>query len=444
MQDLHEQKNWHDVHFNIAYTDMLLNRNDILRHRITYILTQLFVTSSNNPVLRNSGRRIAFAQYYDTLSRHCFTDFENLLQHMARSPIMGQYLTYRDNNHVEGVAPDENFAREILQLFTIGPNLLRMDGSVIFSRTGQPQPSYTQKDIEEGAKVMTGWTLDKEDWLKPMSMNDDFHNSESKSILNQDIPAGLWGEDDLNEFISIICQHQNIAPFISKFFIQKMVSSNPSPSYVERVANRFLDSNLDMVTLITAILTDEEATYTSNADGDGLMRDPLIVLQHAMRALNIKLKSNYKLLPNAYSWHNRRFILDGPSVFYHYQPEESPNDKRFEGLAAPEFKLYNWDDIHHYFRQVSDLAVRFESESNPAVYVGYSAIENQYRNTESSNSIERLIELLDEHLFSFTMREPIKSIVRDYLASANRNNINGLRALIVQLILSPDFMTQGE
>ncbi|MCW8332956.1 DUF1800 family protein [Vibrio paucivorans] len=444
MQEQHHNENWTDVHFNIAYTDMLLNRNDILRHRISYILTQLFVVSNNNPELKKKDRRLAFSKYYDGLSEHCFSDFPTLLKVMSTSPVMGQYLTYLGNDHVEGIAPDENFAREVMQLFSIGPNLLRMDGSIIEDSNDRPIPSYTQQDIEQAAKVMTGWSLNNDDWLRPMTMNESAHNTQSKTILGDTIPAGLSGEQDLDAFIGLLCKHPNTAPFVSKFFIQKMVTSNPSREYVARVAKDFHASNLDMVTLITSIVTDVEATYSREVTEDGLIRDPLIVLQHAMRALNLKLKPQYKMLPDGFSWKNRRTLMDGPSVFYHYQPEEAPNDERFDGLAAPEFKLYNCDDIHHYYAQVTDLAVRFESETQPHVYVGYDAIETQYRNVDNPNSLERLIELLDQYLFSNTMSQPMISIVRDYLSTVNRNNINGLRALIVQLILSPDFMTQGE
>ncbi|WP_047049992.1 DUF1800 family protein [Vibrio mexicanus] len=138
MQSLHHNQGWSDVHFDVAYTDMLLNRNDILRHRISYVLTQLFVVSSNNPVLKNNERKIAIAEYYDTLSRHCFSDFKTLLLEMSQSPVMGQYLTYLNNDHVDGTPPDENFAREIMQLFTLGPSLLRMDGTVIHQSDGSP------------------------------------------------------------------------------------------------------------------------------------------------------------------------------------------------------------------------------------------------------------------------------------------------------------------
>jgi uncharacterized protein (DUF1800 family) len=250
---------------------------------------------------------------------------------MARSPVMGQYLTYLDNDHRDGVSPDENFAREIMQLFSIGPAMLNMDGSVVMGSDDRPVPSYTQDDIENGAKVMTGWGLDNDDWLVPMQEKEGAHNTESKIILDVEFAAGQSAEQDLEQFISTLCSHPNVAPFISKFFIQKMVSSNPSPDYIARVSSEFKNSGLDMVVLIKAILTDSEAKYERGEPEGGLVRDPLIVLSHAMRALNITLMPGIKILPDKYSWKDRRTILHGPSVFYYYQPEEAPNDDRFTG-----------------------------------------------------------------------------------------------------------------
>ncbi|CAM4211615.1 DUF1800 family protein [Vibrio agarivorans] len=443
MQKLHDEEKWTDVHFNVAYTDMLINRNDILRHRVSYVLTQLFVVSKNDPELKRGERRIAFSQYYDILSQHCFGDFEALLFHMATSPVMGQYLTYLNNDHIEGVAPDENFARELMQLFTIGPAMLNNDGTIMTDDLGRPVPSYSQQDIEEGAKVMTGWGLHNDDWLRPMREKDDAHNLDKKTILGKEIYAGGSAEEDLKSYIRILCEHDNIAPFVAKFFIQKMVSSNPSKDFVQRVSNAFRSSDLNMTVLLKAILTDHEASYSREDATDGLIRDPLIVLSHAFRALNLTLKPQYAMLPNAYSWHDRRTIMHGPSVFYYYQPEEAPNDPRFTGLAAPEFKLYNWDDIYHYFRQVTDLAVRLESQSGSSAYMNRPAIERHFADKDNTNSIHNLINELDKHLFAKSMSEKTKDIIYEFVSRANRNNDNVLRALITQLILSPEFMTQG-
>ncbi|MDR9829205.1 DUF1800 family protein [Vibrio sp. FNV 38] len=440
MQKLHDKENWDNVHFNLGYTDLLLNRNDVLRHRVTYVLSQLFVVSNNAPSLTQSHRRIAFANYYDQLSAHCFTHFRELLKVMATSPVMGQYLTYLNNDHQEDVAPDENFARELMQLFTIGPALLKMDGSVIEDANNRPVLSYTQQDIEEGAKVLTGWGLHNDDWLKPMREKQDAHNLEAKVILGQSFPEGASAEQDLDQLLDVLCGHQNIAPFVAKFFIQKMVSSNPAPEYIERVANQFLNSGLDMVVLIKAILLDEEATYSRQDPSNGLVRDPLISLSHSLRALNVTLKPGKDILPNSFTWHDRRMIMEGPSVFYYYQPDEAPNDERFSGLAAPEFKIYNWDDVYHYFRQVSDLAVRLESE-NVDMYMNRNQIVRHFQETFND---EKLIEELDEHLFASAMSEPVKEVIQNYLIEVKDKRNNGnLRALLIQLLMSPEFMTQG-
>ncbi|MGF1695354.1 DUF1800 domain-containing protein [Vibrio lamellibrachiae] len=438
IKESHPNKEWTDVHFNIGYTTLLLNHNDILRHRISYILTQLFVVSKNNTVLKNNNIRPAFAKYYDNLSSECFDNFRTLLKTMATSPMMGQYLTYLNNDYAEGVAADENFARELMQLFTIGPAKLDMYGNVVLGSDGRPVLSYTQDDIEQGAKVMTGWTLNSGDWERPMSEKVGAHNTRSKNILGYEFPEGASADEDLDRLLDILCTHDNLAPFISKFFIQKMVTSNPSPKYIYRVASAFRNSDLDMVVLIKAILNDEEASYTRSDRTNGLIRDPLITLSHALRALNVTLKSGKEILPNAFSWSDRRFILDGPSVFYHYQPDEAPNDERFEGIAAPEFKLYSWDDVHHYYNQVSSLAVKLEHDGVD-MYMNRPSLSTHFYDTENN---EKLIEEINKHLFASNMSQESKDVVFDFLKSAPRRD-GYFRALFIQLLMSPEFMTQG-
>ncbi|GAM75977.1 hypothetical protein JCM19241_275 [Vibrio ishigakensis] len=168
MTERHHNPNWTDVHLKIAYTDMLLNTGSVLRNRIAYILTQLFVVSFRNPQLDLSFRRIAVSKYYDNLAQNCFGNFRGLLKIISTSPVMGEYLTFLENDFKVGVAADENYAREIMQLFSIGPSLLSMDGSVIEEDDGRPVLAYTQKDIEEAAKVMTGWAVHNDDWLQPL------------------------------------------------------------------------------------------------------------------------------------------------------------------------------------------------------------------------------------------------------------------------------------
>lgn len=437
IQAAHSQPDRGSMHFKLGYTDMLMNRNDILRHRITYILTQLFVVSVKAPGLSSNSRRIAFAKYYDNLARACFGSFRELLKVMATSPVMGHYLTYLNNDAVAGVAPDENFARELMQLFSIGPALMRMDGTIV-TEDGRPVLSYTQEDIEEGARVMTGWGLHDDRWDVPMREKDGAHDLKAKTILGHDFPAGAVAEQDLDQFLDVLCQHENIAPFIAKFFIQKMVSSNPSPDYVYRVATAFRDSDLDMVSMINAILTDPEADYSRNEEHDGLMRDPIILLSHVFRALRIKLKPGQEILPNSFTWYDRRFIFEAPSVFYHYQPDEAPNDGRFDGITAPAFKLYNWDDIHLYYRQITLLGVVLESQ-NSEYYMDRDGIIKHFFETEND---EKLIDELDRVIFAYTMTDAMKQVIHQYLGYAKRNNAH-LRALIIQLLMSPQFTTQG-
>ncbi len=129
--------------------------------------------------------------------------------------------------------------------------------------------------------------------------------------------------------------------------------------------------------------------------------------------------------------------------FYYYQPEEAPSDDRFVGYSAAEFKLYNWDDIYHYFRQISDLAVQIETDANVTTYMKRDRIIRFYLEEQNENSIDLLIEELNIHLFASNMSSEMEVIIRDFLVDAPRHNTNYLRALLIQIIMSPDFITQG-
>lgn len=233
---------------------------------MAFALSQILVVSRYGGVL--SGKPAGLANYYDVLVKNAFGNYRDLLFEVATHPVMGNYLSMMGSakeNPSTGALPDENFARELMQLFTLGLYKLNMDGStVVDNNTGRPIPSYTQNDVQELARALTGWKSSDVDFVEPMQVINKLHDSGEKKILDTTLPAGLTGQEELSRVIDILMSHPNIAPFVSKRLIQRFVTSNPSPEYVTRISTVFNDNGKgikgDLSAVMKAILLDEEAS----------------------------------------------------------------------------------------------------------------------------------------------------------------------------------------
>ena len=263
------------------------------------------------------------------------------------------------------------------------------------------------------------------------------HDSGEKSVLGHFLPAGVGAEAEMDHVLDILATHPNTAVFISRFFIQKMVTSNPTPAYIERVATQFRNSNGNMKTLVTAILADQEA-LNGSPDG-GLMRDPMITAIHAMRALDLKRVGSGWTSNFGGSTIRKPFYA--PSVFYYYQPDEAPTDSRFDGLNAPEYKLYNWLDLYDYFKHADELLLRAPNEGSNH-YLGAEELFQHYTNFAD----QQLLDRLNQRLFAGSMNSHVQAAVLRYLSSVTsrpNGQYDALKQLIKQLVLSPQFLTQG-
>ncbi|MEM9025634.1 MAG: DUF1800 family protein, partial [Verrucomicrobiota bacterium] len=237
----------------------MLTSEDSLRNKVTLALSEIFVVSSQDSTLRDPRRLFRF---YDTLSENAFGSFEELLYSVTMSPVMGHYLSHAGNQAADpetGRFPDENYAREVMQLFSIGLHQLNIDGSPVLDKNGQTIPTYTNQDITELARVFTGLfydhsqndTLNKLTYRQlvkrnsrnfnlPLVMYEEGHDSGEKSLINGGIiEAGTPGLVAIRQSINHLATHPNTAPFICRLLIQRLVKSNPSPAYIERVARVF-------------------------------------------------------------------------------------------------------------------------------------------------------------------------------------------------------------
>lgn len=222
--------------------------NDQLRQRIALALSEILVVSDSDG-LGLSQYHLAVTSYYDVLVKHAFGNYRDLLEDVALHPAMGDFLSmsrYQKENAEGTIRPDENFARENLQLFTIGVHELNLDGTKKRDGNNNFIPTYDQKTIEEFAKVFTGWSYADKDWkewpgeanrLVPLKAFEECHDTSAKTLLNGEIsPSGQSAQEDLEFALDNIFKHHNIAPYISKQLTQRLVTSNPTPQYVARVA----------------------------------------------------------------------------------------------------------------------------------------------------------------------------------------------------------------
>lgn len=336
---------------------------DSLRQRMAFALSEILVISDqvDGLVNENSG----MASYYDMLLNRSFGNYRDLLYDVAMHPCMGIYLSHLGNVKADpdtGTFPDENFAREVMQLFSIGLWELNNDGSRKLDDKNQPIPTYNIKDITEFARVFTGLTFapplvkDTQNYVSPMMMVDAYHDVDAKTLLNgvklpartaSDPDTGAAGLADMRATIDCLFNHPSCPPFISKQLIQKFVTSNPSPDYISRVTAKFINNGHgvrgDLKAVLKAILLDPEARDPAMlADtGFGKMREPYLRTVNLARAFNAKSTTGRYTI----DYISDNFLqqpYSAPSVFNFFKPGYSPPGAVSDaGLVGPEFQIVN-------------------------------------------------------------------------------------------------------
>ncbi len=335
---------------------------DQLRQRVAFALSEIFVISDQNTTI--NGATEGAANYYDLLVQGAFGNFRQLLEDVTLSPMMGIYLSSLRNGKgtfdAQGkvlTSADENYAREVMQLFTIGLRQLQPDGTLKLDSTGQPIATYDQTTISEMAKVFTGWAFASNlanpnfrsstaDYLNPMRLYPAFHDDTAKTIVDgRVIPVNQGGAADLRMALDGLFQHANTGPFFARQMIQRLVTSNPSPGYVYRVAQVFANNGSgvrgDIGAVVRAILLDYEArspALLANA-AFGKLKEPLLRATAMFRALGggsnsgrINISSPDTLLAQA--------SLRSPTVFNFFEPAYVlPGLLSQAGMYAPEFQI---------------------------------------------------------------------------------------------------------
>lgn len=325
-----------------------LSAPDQLRQRVAFALAQIMVISAaeNNLAYAN-------AEYHNLLASLAFGNFESLLTEVTLNPAMGRYLDMVNNGKPASATEqaNENYARELLQLFSIGLYQLNPDGTVQTDATGRPVPSYDEDIIQGFARAFTGWTYpplagaasrryNAPNYIGRMVADPTNHDTGAKTLLNGTVlPAGQSPDKDLADAIHNIFMHPNTAPFIGKQLIQKLVTSNPSPAYVSRVSTAFADNGQgvrgDMKAVLRAILLDPEARGGMKLTASyGHLREPALFIVHVLRALG---GTSDGVWPRTQSSAMAQNVMSPPSVFNFYPPDHTLQS----GLLGPEFAIQN-------------------------------------------------------------------------------------------------------
>ncbi len=369
--------------FRFTWSHIAQTAPDVLRHRIALALSEILVISTNSDLFQ-SGYGVA--SYYDVLSEHAFGNYEDLLMDITLHPVMGFYLSHLNNpptDMANNIHPDENYAREIMQLFSIGLYELNPDGSHQLDG-GESIPTYGNEDIKGLAKVFTG--LGMSDWLdpdipnfptfgipfflidptQPMLMYPSFHEPGEKTIVGDfTIPAGQTGMQDIEMAVNHLFNHQNVGPFIGTRLIQRLVKSNPTPAYVERITNVFNDNGNgvrgDLKAVVKAILLDEEARdcFWINHYSNGKLKEPIQRYTQYVKGLRAETDVGWFWNQGfVFDYFTNQFPLHSPTVFNFFLPDYQPNSViADENLVAPEFQIFNSSTSIGYFNMMYYMAI---------------------------------------------------------------------------------------
>jgi len=474
-----------------SFWKQALNGPDQLRQRVAYALSQIFVISLVDSNVADQPR--AVAAWLDMLSANAFGNYRNLLEAVSLHPQMGRYLSHLGNqkaNASTGRVPDENYGREVMQLFSIGLIRLNNDGTPLLVN-GQPVETYGPADVSGIAKVFTGFSWacpstntatsnncfysgntgvgtppgeDPDRQFKPMVGYPSFHSTEAKVFLGSTIPAQTTANPtaSLTAALSTLFNHPNVGPFIGKQLIQRLVTSNPSPAYVAAVANAFNNNGQgtrgDLKAVIRAILLHPEASAVGNSAGK--LREPVLRLSAYLRAFPHASDSNaWKVgITDSASSSLSQTPLRSPSVFNFYRPGyvAPGSQSAAAGLVSPEMQLLNETSAAGWTNFMRDNIVNG---------VGYSATVNvngqnvNRRDLQRNWSIEldlttkpgllaqRIAEKLYGQITPQMQQEVANAVSSITIPATGATNIANakrarLNAALLLILASPDFLVQ--
>jgi hypothetical protein len=425
-----------------AFLANAVTNPDQLRQKVAFALSQIFVISYQTVIW--NGDMIPYQQM---LMNDAFTNYPQILNDVTLSPAMGEYLNMANNakaDPVAGTVANENYAREIMQLFSIGTVMLNPDGSVQSNASG-PIPTYAQKDVTELARVFTGWTypattpggaINFGGYINsangPMVPYAPEHDFGQKTLVGGYVAAAnLSPAADLQGALTNLATHPNTAPFISLRLIQHLVKSNPSPAYLQRVSTAFTQSGGDMKTVITAILLDTEARANDEGGADqptdGHFQEPVLFLTGLVRAFGGQMTTaNYFQQDLANMGQD---IYDSPSVFNYY----SPFYQAGPGLAAPEMQI---DNPNNAILRENEIYAIFSQYSNPVASYGPGTTIDLTPLLPLAATPATLVNAIDLTLTRGVMPAAMKSAIVSAVAADTNGSLHQVQTAIYLTLVS--------
>jgi uncharacterized protein (DUF1800 family) len=394
--------------YNLNLFNLLIGGEDQLRIRTSWALSNFLVVSDRK--VQSYG----VLEYLNVLQNNAFGQYGDLLKGITRNAAMGFYL---DNGQNRKTQLNENYGRELMQLFSVGLVQLNLNGSFKRDASGKILETYSQKDVIEITRALTGWNSAEPDikrssanganYGKPMVASwPDQHDTGSKTFLGKTIPAGQDAYKDLDSLVEILVTHPNTAPFVSLRLIQNMTTSDPSPAYLERVATVFKDTKGNLGKVITAILTDPEAragdVYGKSTNAFGRIKEPLLIYTSGFRGMGCKVAIKQQNQPNNVVQSNNQRPFSAYSVFNFYPPNHRTQGTN---VLAPEQKMLN---AMEFSSRMGFFTWAFQNESlmNDAGcdYATFKAAQ--------AVSDEKLLDLMNERFFRGTLSASIsKSLI---------------------------------
>jgi len=443
-----------------AWFRNVIDGNDQLRQRVAFALSEILVVSQQGALI---DAPYSLADYYDKLAENAFGNYRDLLEIVTLHPAMGVYLSMLGNQKPDpalNIRPDENYARELMQLFTIGLVELNQDGSARTDGLGQPIPTYDQAVIEGFAHVFTGWNYagapsfpqafrNDNNQTVPMQLYPAYHDTGAKTLLGGfTIPAGQDGDQDLGMALDNVFNHPNVGPFLALRLIQRLVTSNPSPGYVSRVAGAFNDNGFgvrgDLAAVVRAILTDPEARPALHMEIDGKLKEPLLRLTQLWRAYDAASQSGSFPLAPAYIIFGQG-PLQASHVFNFFSPFYAPpGEIRNSGLVAPELQIateYQNTFVSNYFFLLTfdwNSAKQAPDPDDVLIDIG------EELGVASDNAV--LIDMVADKLLagsiSSTLRAEIVNMLDRIRAAVPGNDVALVAETIYLVVSSPEFAYQ--
>jgi uncharacterized protein (DUF1800 family) len=431
----------------------LLSSPDTLRQRVTFALSEILVTSVSG---FSGWKSFTAAAYLDLLETEAFGNYRRLLEKVSTSAAMGEYLTYRGSVKFRastGALPDENYARELMQLFTIGLVTLNPDGTPKLAN-GQQEETYGLDDIAGLARVFTGWNYDlaggntdTPDYKRrPMIVNAASHESGTKTFLGKTIAAGASGEESLKQALDTIFAHANVAPFVSRQLIMRLVCSNPSPAYVTRIATVFNNDGAgvkgNLTAVIKAILLDSEARSPAPASDIrfGKQREPILRLAAWARAFKASSPSDAWAVGNTSDPATRlgQSPLRAASVFNFFRPGYVPPNSAVAtaGMVAPEFQLTNESSVVGYVNFMQTVVSRGVGD----VKADYAALLPLA--DTSQQLLDELNTVLASGQLSVTTLSLLKGAIDAMPAGTDAARTNRIHAALTLVLAAPEFIIQ--